>query len=87
MKKLYKFHWECGRMGDVEGLFVADEEEIKKAIGQHVGLGDALGKHSDIHGDLEADDLTVLTDDQDFIKKFEEYNCASGYNPLKYLNE
>ena len=84
--KLYQFHWECGRQGDVEGIFAATEEEVEKAIGKHVYFGEILGKHSEISGDLSIDDLTVLTDDQEFIKKALEYNLVpSGYNPLGFL--
>lgn len=87
MKNLYKFNWDYGRMGDVEGIFVAEESKIKAAIGKEVVFGEILGKHSDIIGVLERKDLTILTDDQDFIKKFEDLNCSSGYNPLLYLEE
>lgn len=85
MKKLYKFYWDCGRQGDIEGLFVADEEDIKKNLGKNVSLGSCLGKYSEIYGNLDEDDLTILSDDQDFIKKFEELKCESGYNPLHYI--
>lgn len=27
MKKLYSFYWDCGRMGNLEGLFIAEESE------------------------------------------------------------
>jgi hypothetical protein len=30
MKKIYKFHWDCGRQGYVSGIFIADDEEVKK---------------------------------------------------------
>ena len=87
MKRLYKFYWDCGRQGHVSGIFIADKEEVKKNLGKQVYLGECLGKHSEIYGDLDEDDLTILSDDQDFIKKFEELKCESGYNPLKYINE
>ncbi len=46
-----------------------------------------LGKHSEIYVDSFSEDyLKVLVeDDQDFIDKFKRYNCATGYNPLKYI--
>ena len=88
MKKLYRFHWDCGRMGDVEGVFVAESSELKAALGKVVSLGDALGKHSDVHGPLEQDDVSVLTEDQAFIAQFEQFlPRGSGYNPLRYINE
>ena len=84
--KLYKFDLNCGRAGSLRGLFVADEEtEIKPAIGLEICFGEVLGKHSEVIFDLEEGHLTALTDDADFIAKFEAYECASGYNPLAYI--
>jgi len=87
MKKLYKFHWDCGRMGNVRGTFSADDLYVKSCIGKQVYFGEILGKHSDVYGNLEEKDLTVLSDDQDFIEKFEKLIGDSGYNPLSYMNE
>lgn len=88
MKKMYKFRWDVRRMGCVEGVFVADESEVEAAIGKDVYFGEILGKHSEIFGTLDAEDLAVLTDDQEFIAKAEQYGIArSGYNPLNYLRE
>lgn len=86
-KALWKFHWDCRRMGHVRGLFVATDEEIQAALGKGVYFGEILGKHSEIFGVLEEKDLTRLTDEPDFIAKFEEYGCGNGYNPLDYLSE
>lgn len=85
MKKLYRFFWDCGRQGEVNGIFVAEEENIKESLGKEVYFGEILGKHSEICGELSEEDFEVLTDDQEFIKKFQEFGCASGYNPLSYL--
>lgn len=86
MKKLYKFYWDCGRRGRIFGIFAEEEQKVKAAIGKQCDFGSCLGKYSEIYGDLEEKDLTVLSDDQEFIKKFEELKCESGYNPLKYIN-
>ncbi len=89
MLKIFSFYWDCGRQGNVEGIFVATQEAVDKAIGEEVYFGEILGKHSDVHGTLDAEDLTVLTDDQDFINKYIEIfgECGTGYNPLDYLLE
>lgn len=86
-KALWKFEWDVRRMGKVRGMFIATDEEVEKHIGAQVYFGEILGKHSEIHGTLDREDLTRLTDDAEFIAKFEEYGCASGYNPLRYLAE
>lgn len=86
MKKLYRFHVDCGRSGDLRGLFVADDEaDIKPAIGLKIHFGEVLGKHSDVTITLEDSEVQPLTDDAAFIAKFEEYDCASGFNPLAYI--
>lgn len=87
MKKLYKFRFDCGRMGELSGLFVADEEDINNVIGETVYFGEVLGKHSEIYGELEEADFKVITDDQGFINKFEELDCETGYNPFNYIED
>ena len=90
MRVIVKFFWDCGRMGDVEGIFTCEREDIENAVGKEVYFGEILGKHSEIHGTLEADDMTVLSDDQEFVAKFEESmgsGTVSGYNPLDYIQE
>lgn len=86
MRKLYKFYWYCGRMGRVEGLFLATEEELRKAYGKRVYLGEILGKHSEIYGELGEDDVTLVTEDQNVISVLEANGGLIGYNPLEYLD-
>jgi hypothetical protein len=77
-------------MGDLSGLFIADSAEIEKLIGKEIYFGEVLGKHSEVSGTLDKDDLTVQTDDQEFIKKFEKLigtGTISGFNPLDYYDE
>lgn len=90
MKAIYEFNLDCGRMGSLAGLFVADKEEVEKAIGTEVYYGEVLGKHSDIFAELESDQLQVKSDDQDFIDKFESIFGAyfsTGHNPIEYIKE
>lgn len=89
-KVIAKFHWDCGRMGDVDGLFIADKSKLESANGEHVYFGEILGKHSEVYGDLDESAITILTEDQDFIAKFIEImgdGTISGYNPLEYLSD
>lgn len=90
MNKLYRFHWSCGRQGDVEGLFVADSDYIDKKIGSEVNFFSALGKYSEIRGILNKEDLEVISEDQekiDWLVGTVESDTISGYNPLSYLGE
>ena len=89
MLKLYKFRWDAGRMGSVHSTFLADSDFVEKCMGQHIDFGEILGKHSEITGTLTAEDLEVLTDDQEFLAKFKQIlgGFSVGHNPLDYLPE
>lgn len=89
MRRLWKFYWDCGRMGEVEGLFVASEEQVNSALGKHVYFGEILGKHSDVHGTLEEKDLTVIEVPESAIEAIVAVTGEniSGYNPLEFLEE
>lgn len=89
MKALYQFYWDCGRMGGVEGLFIAEPSEVRKAIGKKVYFGEILGKHSDIYGTLNEEDFTLKSVEHDFVQKLEDLlgSNLSGYNPLDYIRD
>ena len=91
MKNLYSFYWDCGRMGSINALFVASPEQINSAIGRQVYFGEVLGKHSEIYGNLNKDDITLVSDDQEKIKWLIEvtggWETISGLNPLEYMEE
>jgi hypothetical protein len=76
-------------MGDVEGLFIAEEFEVDSAIGSQVRFGEILGKHSDISGTLSSVDLKVISDEQDRIDWLLGIvgPTVSGYNPLEYVRQ
>lgn len=87
MRKLYAFYWDCHRMGSLDGLFVATDEDIQRILGKKIYFGEVLGKHSEIYGTIEEGDLTVKGDDQDFIDKLVKIiggTTISGYNPVSY---
>lgn len=86
-KHLWKFSWDCGRMGEVEGLFVATEKEIEKSIGKNVYFGEILGKHSEIYGTLDMEDLDKMDLDTESVEKVTKLlgETWSGYNPLDYI--
>lgn len=89
-KLLVNFHWDCGRNGDVNGLFVTTTEELETVYGKPVYFGEILGKHSEVYGKLDREDITVKSDDQTFIEKLVEIigsETISGYNPLHYIEE
>lgn len=87
MKHLYKFHWDRGRSGDLDGLFVASEKEIEDAIGKEVYFGEVLGKHSEVYGVLEDGDVEKLDISPESVTEVSKYLGSdwSGFNPLDYL--
>ncbi len=87
MLGLYKFYVYYGRMGRIEATFVKDQDDVKNAIGRYVYFGEILGKHSEVSFDLEENQFELMTDDQDFCKKFLELKLESGYNPFDYFPE
>jgi hypothetical protein len=89
MLKLYSFHWDCGRSGDLDGLFVAEEDQVESAIGKRLYFGEVLGKHSDVEGILEASDLEEVSSEQDKITWLVDLlgTSISGFNPLEALAE
>jgi hypothetical protein len=84
-KKLFSFYWDCGRMGSLEGLFAATQEEVDEVIGEQIHFGEVLGKHSDICGELESEDLTIIDLDQEAIDKIVAVTgtTISGFNPIE----
>ena len=94
MFKLYSFHVDCGRSGDIEGLFIADEDEVKASTGKFVYLGEVLGKHSEVSFDLEEDMFTDYFEGQPNAESLHQQavelfgiGTISGCNPFDYVEE
>lgn len=85
MKIIYKFSLNCGRMGEIFGLFVEDDNVIEKLleIKPEIYFGELLGKHSEIISDEYQ--IEYVSDDQQFIETFERYDLSIGYNPLDFI--
>lgn len=88
-KYLYKYYLDCGRMGDLTSIFISTPKEIKSIIGKKVNFGEALGKHSEVCGELEEHEFMILSKDQDYVNKTLEIlgTTISGRNPFYYLEE
>jgi hypothetical protein len=87
MKYLWAFHKNCGRMGSVDGRFRATSEEVQKAFGKEVYLGEVLGKHSEVMADLNDTTITLVTDNSEFLAIADDLkiDLSSGINPLEYI--
>lgn len=85
-KAIWKFRWDCGRLGCAEGVFVAEETEVRAAIGKEIYVEEAFGKHSSLRGRLNETHVRKVTDNSDTVSTFEELKLQTGINPLHYLN-
>ena len=84
---LYRFYENCGRMGDLEGIFFFFLKEIEDDIGLLVYFGEVLGKHSDISVEITKNNIKKIDADQDFIDKANSLGIIpTGYNPLEYFD-
>lgn len=87
MKKgIYRLTFDCGRMGMLEGIFVAPQLYIDILVEREIEVyfGEVLGKHSDVYGPIEEMDIDMVSDSEEAIKVIEELGLESGYNPLDY---
>lgn len=86
MEALCKLNFDCGRQGSLEGIFIADTEDVKFLIENKVSVyfGEVLGKHSEIYGNVEPHELEVITTEANVVDIVEKYGLAIGYNPFEY---
>lgn len=86
MKAVYKLHADCGRMGQLDGLFIAHKEDVQKLIASKVEVyfGEVLGKHSEVYGELEEKDISMVSDDPNVVDIIETHELETGFNPMHY---
>lgn len=86
MKQLFKFAADCGRSGDIGGIFVATQEEVDNIIGKEVGFGDALGKYSDVYFEIKPEHITKIDVSAEAVEELHSIlgDTWSGYNPIEY---
>lgn len=78
--------FDCGRNGCLNGVFVADTEDVETLIKHKIQVyfGEVLGKHSEVYGSVEEKEMEKMTDNQEFIGMFEQLNLSTGENPFIY---
>ena len=86
MKKLYKYEEDFGRMGELEGLFVADEVDVEKVMGEETYWGEILGKHSEVIGNISKETVTMVSEDTEkilwLVLLMKGRATISGHNPV-----
>ncbi len=76
--KIYKYSEDFGRMGDLEGVFVADDDtitELRKV--KEIYLGEVLGKHSEVYATVDDSTLKEISDDPVIVAFFKRHFCGS----------
>lgn len=91
MKGIYSFYWDYN-YGEIESVFCADKEEVENLIGKKVNFGAALGKHSEVYGEVEEEDIELIVDETDsefYNKLYRAMESITwvGRNPLQYVCE
>jgi hypothetical protein len=61
--KVYKYYEDFRRMGNLTGLFLADEDDVAAAQDQEVYLGEVLGKHSEVIGTIDSRTVVLASED------------------------
>jgi len=87
MQKLYKFHLVCGKLGYIDGLFIADDDEVGLLSGKTIYFGEVSGRWLETYEIIDESNLTIITDDCHEIKRLKALfgtNTLCGCNPLMY---
>ena len=86
MEKLYSFGWDF-RDGKIEGLFIAKENDVKNLVGIEISFGEALGKHSEIYGEIEEGDIEEKNVSPSTLAELKSVfgDTICGFNPLDYV--
>ena len=87
-KAIYKFNADCGRMGELEGVLISTKERVDKLIESKIEVyfGEVLGKHSEICGTIEKDEMIFVSDNEEAVRVVEEHSLTSGFSPFHYTS-
>jgi len=83
---VFKMNIDFGRMGNLEGVFVAKKSHVKCLIDNKIEVyfGEVLGKHSEIYGPVEEKDIKIISEDPQVIDVIINHDLSSGYCPFDY---
>ncbi len=86
MKAIYRLKFDCGRQGELNGIFIAEKAKVKVLLENKIEVywGEVLGKHSEVYGPLDDGELVEVSDNVEAIKIIEELGLENGYNPFEY---
>ena len=83
---VYKLNFDCGRQGNLEGLFIAKKNHVKWLIENEfeIYFGEVLGKHSEVYGTIDESEITFVSDDLNVIDVIKKHGLENGYDPFDY---
>ena len=83
---VFKLYIDCGRNGELEGVFVAPQEYVDILVDEEIEVywGEVLGKHSEVYGSIEDDEIEFITNEEVAVSVIDNYGLASGFNPFEY---
>jgi len=85
-KAIFRFSFDCGRGGDLEGTFISTQEKVDKLIESEIEVyfGEVLGKHSEVYGTIEELEIDFISDNPEVVKVVEDHGLSNGHNPFEY---
>lgn len=88
-KAVYKVDVDCGRMGEIEGVFVGfkKDAELLYAEKAEIDLGEHLGKHSEVSFEFNEENVKLITDEDHVVDLILEHGLTSGVNPFDHLED
>lgn len=86
MLALYRMYVDCRRNGCLEGIFIAEKDDVEFLVKNEVQVyfGEVLGKHSEIYGSIEEKEIEMITDDENVLSVIKKYGLQTGFNPFDY---
>lgn len=83
---IYKLHIDMRRSSDLEGVFIAESEDVQALIESQIEIyfGEVAGKHSEIYGAIEAHEIILVSEEDAAIRVIRELDLESGFNPFCY---
>lgn len=85
--KMYRFVQGFGRMGELEGLFYAEDAEVAAVMGEVAYFGEVLGEGSNVICVLDETNVIEIASDEAFVDRVRVVIGEVGYNPLDYLSD
>jgi hypothetical protein len=81
---LWRYEDDFGRMGSLDGCFLASIYDMEQVEGKTAYLYDVLGKHSEIHLQFDMENCNILISDHDLCQRIYDQSgtrTLSGWSP------